>query len=125
MSQEQVDCSDLFDAAARDLKDLDTKIEERVKTLVKQVEETGVPKEKVVRTVVKELVARDVASPSWIYECLGIEKKQKKSLEESVTVAEQIVAELSSKIELPTKVNSSQKVLKKCIDQACIQKTNY
>jgi hypothetical protein len=60
-----------------------------------------VPKNKVARIVVRELVKRDTASPHYIYECLGIEEKEKtkshtKGIEESATVAKQISTEESS-----------------------------
>jgi hypothetical protein len=71
MSQEQtIDCSDLFDKAANELRRLETKKEDIVKKLVKDVEARGVPKNKVVRTVVKELATREVASAPYIMKLL-------------------------------------------------------
>jgi hypothetical protein len=51
--------------------------------------------------IIRELVEREAATPSWVYECLGIEKKQatkphKKDTVESIPVAESIDTEQSS-----------------------------
>ncbi|HKI09290.1 MAG TPA: hypothetical protein VKA09_12920 [Nitrososphaeraceae archaeon] len=72
-----VDCSDLYDNAAKKLKRLDNDIDKNVRDLAKRVEARGVPKNKVARQVVRELTAREVLSPSRIYEGLGIEHKRK------------------------------------------------
>lgn len=98
LQQQNIDCSDLFERAANELKTLESKKENIIKQLAKDVEARGVPKDKVVRTVVKELVTREVASPPYIYECLGIEKKQKKSIEETIMEAENISSEQSSTV---------------------------
>jgi hypothetical protein len=72
-----IDCSDLYDDAAEKLKRLDNDIVKTIQDLAKNVEERGVPKNKVARIVVKELTAREVLSPSRIYEGLGVEQKRK------------------------------------------------
>jgi|SRR5215204_2233246 len=94
-----VDCSDLYDNAAKKLKRLDNDIDKNVRDLAKRVEARGVPKNKVARQVVRELTAREVLSPSRIYEGLGIEHKRKikkKVIEETFPQAEHYVKEESS-----------------------------
>lgn len=98
LQQQNTDCSDLFERAANELKTLESKKEDIIKQLAKDVEAREVPKDKVVQTVVKELVTREVASPPYIYECLGIEKRQKKSIEETIMEAENISSEQSSTV---------------------------
>jgi hypothetical protein len=71
------DCSDLYDNAAEELKRLDYDIDKIIRDLANKVEARGVPKNRVARQVVKELTARDVLSPTRIYEGLGIESKRK------------------------------------------------
>jgi mRNA-degrading endonuclease RelE of RelBE toxin-antitoxin system len=58
-----IDCSDLYNDAAEKLKRLDKHIDKTIRELGKNVEERGVPKNKVARIVVKELTARGVLSP--------------------------------------------------------------
>jgi hypothetical protein len=72
-----IDCSDLYNNAAERLKELDNDIDKIIQDLAKDVEAKGVPKNKVARQVVKELLAREVLSPARIYEGLGIEQKRK------------------------------------------------
>ena len=71
------DCSDLYDNAAEELKRLDHDIDKIIQDLANKVEARGVPKNKVARQVAKELTAREVLSPTRIYEGLGIEYKRK------------------------------------------------
>jgi hypothetical protein len=106
--------SDLCEKAAKELKQLDTKKVEIIQNLAKEIEQRGVPKGKVARIVVRELVSRDAASPGYIYECLGIEQKEKeksqvrkKDMEQSAKVAEPIVNEQYSKNKILVSADSS------------------
>ena len=61
MAKEQtVNCDDLFDSTAEKIKGLNTDIDKTIQELAKRVEQGGVPRNKVARTVVKELTARVV-----------------------------------------------------------------
>jgi hypothetical protein len=94
-----IDCSDLYDNAALRLKGLDNDIDKTIQDLAKKVETRGVPKNKVARQVVKELTAREVLSPSRIYEGLGIEQKRKykkRVAEKTFSQVENISTEESS-----------------------------
>jgi chromosome segregation ATPase len=94
-----INCSDLYDKAAESLKKLDNDIDETIQDLAQKVEARGVPKNKVARQVLKELTAREVLSPSRIYEGLGVEQKRKykkRKIEETFPQAENISAEESS-----------------------------
>ena len=98
-TEPSIDCSDLYEDAAERLKDLDNDIDKIIQDLAKMVEARGVPKNKVARQVVKELTAREVSSPSRIYEGLGIEQKRKykkRETEETFPQAKNISAEESS-----------------------------
>ena len=92
-----IDCSGLYDNAAERLKGLDNDIDNTIQDLAKKVEARGVPKNKVARQVVKELTAREVLSPTRIYEGLGIEhkRKYKKREEETFTQVKNIPTEES------------------------------
>jgi hypothetical protein len=88
-----IHCSDLYDKAAERLKGLDIDIDKTIQDLAKDIEARGVPKNEVARQVVKELTAREVLSPSRIYEGLGIEykrKRKKKDTEETFPSVENI-----------------------------------
>jgi mRNA-degrading endonuclease RelE of RelBE toxin-antitoxin system len=88
------DCSDLYDNAVEELKRLDHDIDKIIQDLANKVEARGVPKNKVARQVVKELTAREVLSPTRIYEGLGIENKRKyvkKSSRRNFSTCEKIV----------------------------------
>jgi hypothetical protein len=93
-----IDCSDLYDTAAEKLKGLDNDIDKTIQDLAKDIEARGVPRNRVGRQVVKELTAREVLSPSRIYEGLGIEQKRhkKKDIEETFPSMENISTEESS-----------------------------
>jgi hypothetical protein len=96
---DKIDCKDLYDDAAKRLKGLDNDIDKTIQELAKNVEDRGVPKNKVARQVVKELVSREVLSPSRIYEGLGIEQKRKRKkrvTEETFPPVENISTEESS-----------------------------
>lgn len=98
-TEPSIDCSDLYDNAAERLKELDKDIDKTIQDLAKDVEARGVPKNKVARQVVKELTAREVLSPSRIYEGLGVEQKRKykkREIEETFPQAEIIPTEESS-----------------------------
>ncbi len=91
--QALVDCSDLYDKAAGELKKFDSSIDRTIQELARRVEERGVPKNKVARQVVKELTSRGVLSQSRIYQGLGIEHKRKykkKRTEENFPLEEKI-----------------------------------
>ena len=78
---------------------MDNGIDKTIQDLAKEVEARGVPKNKVARQVLKELTARDVLTPSRIYEGLGIEYKRKyrkRIIEEISPQAENIAREESS-----------------------------
>jgi hypothetical protein len=95
----KIDCKDLYDDAAKRLKGLDNDIDKTIQELAKNVEDRGVPKNKVARQVVKELTTREVLSPSRIYEGLGIEQKRKhkkRVTEETSPHVENISTEESS-----------------------------
>jgi hypothetical protein len=95
----KINCKDLYDNAAERLKGLDNDIDKTIQDLAKKVETRGVPKNKVARQVVKELTAREVLSPSRIYEGLGIEQKRKykkRVAEKTFSQAENISTEESS-----------------------------
>ena len=47
--QQEIDCSNLYDKASEELKGLETKKENVIKKLAKDVEARGVPKNKVAR----------------------------------------------------------------------------
>ena len=92
-------CSDLYDSAAEKLKRLDNEVDKTIQDLAKNVEARGVPKNKVARQVVKELMARGVLSQTRIYEGLGIENKRKyvkRVTEETFPQVENIPTEESS-----------------------------
>jgi hypothetical protein len=94
-----INCSDLYDKAAESLMKLDSDIDKTIQDLAKKVEARGVPRNKVARQVVKELTAREVLSPSRIYEGLGYEQKRKykkREIEETFPQVENISAEESS-----------------------------
>jgi hypothetical protein len=94
-----INCSGLYDKAAESLKKLDSDIDKTIQDLAKKVEARGVPRNKVARQVVKELTAREVLSPSRIYEGLGYEQKRKykkREIEEAFPQVENISAEESS-----------------------------
>jgi len=96
---DKIDCSDLYDNAAERLKCLDNDIDKTIQELAKNVEDRGVPKNKVARQVVKELTTRGVLSKSRIYEGLGIEQKRKhrkRVPEETFPHVEKISTEESS-----------------------------
>ena len=98
-SETTIDCSDLYDNAAKRLKGLDNDIDKTIQDLAKNIGARGVPKNKVARQVVKELTAREVLSPSRIYEGLGIEQKRKykkKVTEKTFPHVENISTEESS-----------------------------
>lgn len=99
MNSGKINCKDLYDNAAERLKGLDNDIDKTIQDLAKKVETRGVPKNKVARQVVKELTAREVLSPSRIYEGLGIEQKRKykkRVAEKTFSQAENISTEESS-----------------------------
>jgi hypothetical protein len=107
--------SDLCDRAATELRQLNTKKAEVIQTLAKEIEQRGIPKNKVARIVVRELINREVASPDYVYECLGIDlKEQKKShvrrkvIEDSAKTAEQSVSEQSPGKEILISAGGSQ-----------------
>jgi hypothetical protein len=75
-TKSRVDCSDLYHSAAEKLKRLDNDIDKPILDLAKDVEARGVSMNKVAREVVRELTAREVLSPSRIYEGLGVEYKR-------------------------------------------------
>jgi uncharacterized protein (UPF0147 family) len=56
---DKIDCKDLYDDAAKRLKGLDNDIDKTIQELAKNVEDRGVPKNKVARQVVKELTTRE------------------------------------------------------------------
>lgn len=94
-----VNCSDLYDNAAEKLKKIDNDIDKTIQDLARRVEARGVLKNKVARQVVKELTAREVLTPSRIYEGLGIEYKrkyEKRIIEDTFPQGENIVREESS-----------------------------
>jgi hypothetical protein len=94
-----IDCSDLYDDAAEKLKGLDNDIDKTIQELAKKVEDRGIPKNKVARIVAKELIKREVLSPSRIYEGLGVEQKrkyEKKEIEKTFPRVENISTEESS-----------------------------
>jgi hypothetical protein len=96
---DKIDCSDLYDNAAERLKGPDNDIDKTIQELAKNVEDRGVPKNKVARQVVKELTTRGVLSRSRIYEGLGIEQKRKhrkRVPEETFPPVENISTEESS-----------------------------
>jgi hypothetical protein len=95
-----IDYSDLYDNAAESLKKLDSDIDKTIQDLAKKVEARGVPKNKVARQVVKELTAREVLSPSRIYESLETEQKRKYKKREIVETFPQM--EIISKEESST-----------------------
>lgn len=97
-TKSRVDCSDLYHSAAEKPKRLDNDIDKTILDLAKDVEARGVSKNKVAREVVRELTAREVLSPSRIYEGLGVEYKR----EHKKKVTEET---------FPRVENSSQRVL--------------
>jgi chromosome segregation ATPase len=99
MNINKIDCKDLYDNAAKRLKGLDNDIDKTIQDLAKNLEARGVPKNRVARHVVKELTAREVLSPSRIYEGLGIEQKRKykkREIEETFPQVKNISTEESS-----------------------------
>jgi flagellar biosynthesis/type III secretory pathway protein FliH len=100
-TKSRVDCSDLYHSAAEELKRLDNDIDKTILDLAKDVEARGVPKNKVAREVVRELTAREVLSPSRIYEGPGVEYKReskKKVTEETFPRVENSSKEESSRV---------------------------
>jgi hypothetical protein len=111
---DKIDFKDLYDNAAKRLKGLDIDIDKTIQELAKNVEDRGVPKNKVARQVVKELTTREVLSPSRIYEGLGIEQKRKhkkRVTEETFSPVENISTEESSTnqqtIQVATRIGQS------------------